>query len=242
MNVMVFTDNKFMYEIFINLIKLKGLEKENTFNYACSINNPLFNQNKYIEKVKIEDKVEEILLKYDLIISCHSKQIFPEKLVNSIRCINIHPGFNPYNRGWYPQVFSILNKQPLGVTIHEMDKEIDHGDIIIQKEVDMYSWDTSLTLYDRILQLEIELLNENIELLVQGTYKTFPMSNEGNYNSKQDYNKLCEIDMNKKVPAKDVIDQLRALTHGDFNNAYFIDDFGNKIFIKIILEKELTEK
>jgi len=34
------------------------------------------------------------------------------------------------------------------------------------------------------------------------------------------------------------IDLLRALTHGGFNNAWFIDREGNKIFVKLKLEKE----
>jgi len=242
MNIMIFTDNKFMYENFINIIKVNKLDQAHIFHYACSINNSLFDHNKNIEKIKIKDRVEEIITIYDLAISCHSKQIFPKKIVNSVRCINIHPGFNPYNRGWYPQVFSILNKYPIGVTIHEMDEEIDHGNIIVQKKINMHSWDTSLTLYNRILQLEIELLNENINLIIEGTYTTSPMKSEGNYNSKQDYDALCKIDMNKNMVTKDIIDQLRALTHGDFSNAYFIDDLGNKIFVKVILERELTNK
>ena len=240
MNIMVFTDNKFMYEKLVKIIELRELDKENIFTYACSKNNALFEKSIEVKKINIKDNVEEIILNYNLVISCHSKQIFPNKLIHSLRCINIHPGYNPYNRGWYPQVFSILNNHPLGVTIHEMDEEIDHGDIIVQKELTSYSWDTSLTLYNRILELEVELLNENIEFLIQGTYKTFPMHGEGNYNSKQDYNKLCELDLTKKATTKDVIDQLRALTHGNFNNAYFIDKHGDKIFVKIILEKEET--
>jgi len=34
------------------------------------------------------------------------------------------------------------------------------------------------------------------------------------------------------------IDLLRALTHGGFNNAYFIDDKGKKIFVRLSLEKD----
>jgi hypothetical protein len=34
------------------------------------------------------------------------------------------------------------------------------------------------------------------------------------------------------------IDRLRALTHGDFRNAYFIDSSGVKVFVRISLELE----
>ncbi len=72
--------------------------------------------------------------KYILFISLHCKQIFPQRLTDNYRCINIHPGYNPYNRGWFPQVFSILNKNTAGVTIHEIDQELDHGPIIYQEK------------------------------------------------------------------------------------------------------------
>ena len=43
----------------------------------------------------------------------------------------------------FQQVFSILNKLPVGVTIHEMDEQLDHGIIIVQKEINIFSWETS---------------------------------------------------------------------------------------------------
>ena len=79
-----------------------------------------------------------------LIISLHCKQLFPKGLISTVKCINVHPGLNPHNRGWYPQVFSIINKRPLGATIHEIDEELDHGDVIAQKEVPVFSWDILL--------------------------------------------------------------------------------------------------
>src|SRR5690349_163732 len=66
----------------------------------------------------------------DVVISLHSKQIFPPGLVSGARCVNVHPGLNPFNRGWTPHVFSLVNGLPAGATIHEIDAEIDHGAII----------------------------------------------------------------------------------------------------------------
>ena len=66
----------------------------------------------------------------DLVISAHCKKIFPASLIDSIRCVNIHPGYNPVNKGWFPQVFSILNGQIAGATIHIMTSEVDSGPII----------------------------------------------------------------------------------------------------------------
>lgn len=237
MNIMIFTDNLYMYESFKKIIILKKLNQKYSFTYACSPENKLFNKYSEVEQVKIKDVSEKLIASYQLIISCHSKQIFPAELVNSVRCINIHPGLNPYNRGWYPQVFSIINKMPLGATIHEMDEEIDHGDIIVQKEIKIQSYDTSLSAYNRVLEAEVELLSENIENIISKRYLPKKMQIEGNYNSRKDFDKLCKLDLNENMTLSEAIDKLRALTHREFSNAYFYDNEGQKIYVHINLEK-----
>jgi methionyl-tRNA formyltransferase len=154
-----------------------------------------------------------------------------------VKCINVHPGLNPYNRGWFPHVFSILNSHPCGATIHEMDEQLDHGPIICQKEVDVEMWDTSLTLYNKILDAEMYLLEQNIEKILSGDYKTV-IKGEGNVNLKKDFDDLCKIDLDNVDTFRNHINRLRALTHGDYKNAYFIDDSGNKIYLKLELRKE----
>jgi len=96
-----------------------------------------------IINVKDEETKNKIISDYDLVFSLHCKQIFPKRLVENVCCINFHPGLNPYNRGWYPQAFSIINGLPDGSTIHLMDSEVDHGAIIAQKKVDIKVSDTS---------------------------------------------------------------------------------------------------
>jgi methionyl-tRNA formyltransferase len=156
-----------------------------------------------------------------------------------VKCINIHPGFNPINRGWYPQVFSIINKLPVGATIHEIDEKLDHGNIIAREFVNKESYDTSESLYNKIVDKEIELLELNIENIISGNFKVTVPEEEGNLNLKKDFNKLLELDLEEQISVGDLINRLRALTHGDFNNAYFIDpSTGKKIFIRINLKPE----
>lgn len=241
MKIMIFTDNLYMYQNFIEIIEQKNLNKLHNFEYACSPSNSLFEKIDNVKELNIKDKANDLVNKFDLIISCHSKQIFPPVLVNNIRCINIHPGLNPYNRGWYPQVFSIINKMPLGATIHEMDEEVDHGAIIVQKEIELYSWDTSLTAYNRVIEAEIELLNKSIESIIDRTYNTVSMEHEGNYNSKQDFNELCELKLAEKMTVEEIIDKLRALTHGEYSNAFFVDSDGTKVYVSIGLSVLLSK-
>ena len=186
---------------------------------------------------KIDVKKEwQSLLEYDLIFSLHCKQLFPKELVLQKKCINIHPGLNPYNRGWYPQVFSIINKLPIGATLHEIDKELDHGPVIAQKEIEVNGWDTSLNIYNRVLETELELLDLYLQKIIDNNYTSTILPMEGNVNLKKDFDKLCEIDLTEQATYEEVIDRLRALSHGDLKNAFFYDTkTGKKIFVNIHL-------
>lgn len=188
--------------------------------------------------VCLKCKMTDFFNKYDLFFSWHCRQIFPDFLTDKYRCVNLHPSINPYNRGWYPQVFCIYNGMPAGVTIHEMDAEIDKGYIICQVEVEKKSDDTALELYRRICNAEEKLIEDNIESIVSGNYKK-KVSGEGNINYRSDFIRLCEIDLDKSATYREVINYLRAMTFGNYHNAYFYDSDGKKIWIKVQLEKEI---
>lgn len=234
----IVTDNEYIYEEFQKLLCAKCIECEFEFYYS-TINMKFLkkyrDQTKF-RAIKLSEMNRDFFDQYDVFFSLHSKQLFPDKLVNEYRCINIHPGLNPYNRGWYPQVFSILNQKPVGVTIHEMDTELDHGPIIVQKEVKIYSYDTSYQVYQRILRMEIDMLKEYLEALILGSYKTIPMENDGNVNYKQDFEEICRLNLESKGTLKEHIDLLRATTFDGYKNAYFMDN-NERIYVSITLEK-----
>jgi methionyl-tRNA formyltransferase len=159
---------------------------------------------------------------YDIVFSLHCKLIFPKKLHERVRCINVHPGFNPYNRGMYPHIFSIVNGLPTGATIHEITEHIDNGPIIIRKQVGVRDTDTGESLYHRIIQCEFELLNDWVGLIIDNKYRA-TVTDGGNYNSKEDFKRLCNIDLTKS--GRDLYDTMRALYHSEYNNAHINDTF-----------------
>lgn len=189
--------------------------------------------------MKNSGDIANIIEKYDLVISIHCKQIFPKMLVEKIKCINVHPGYNPMNRGWYPQVFAIIDNLPIGATIHEIDEKLDHGKIIDREFVYKGFADTSKEIYNRVVAKELELLSINLPSILNKTYNSYHPENEGKVNLKKDFNKLLEFDLDEEASFKIFINRLRALTHGEFKNAYFIDpETHKKIFMRIELEKE----
>lgn len=183
--------------------------------------------------IDVRRNLEMIIENYELVISVHCFQFFPEKLVNSVRCINLHPGYNPINRGWYPQVFAIIKGLKIGATIHEMDAKLDNGPIIARSFVEYGIEDNSKSIYDRVLLQEIKLLTDNFEDIIFGTYKTILPENRGDFFSKKDYSELCKINLACQGSYLEFYNHLRALTHGDYWNAWFLNEQGEKVFIRL---------
>ena len=240
--ILVVSDNEPVLRFFIDLIEEKQLAKDGrSFDFACAPWNKSLTGLEIgsysIKAFDVKKNYNEIIKNYDLVISAHCKQLFPEPMTRGVKCINIHPGLNPFNRGWYPQVFSIINGLPLGATIHEIDEEIDHGAIVDQIEVRINSYDTSLDAYSKVIDAEKVILERSIESILNDTYEARPPKAEGNLNLKADFDALCEINLDEKVTFREAINKLRALTHGDYKNAYFYDEkTKQKIWVSVELE------
>lgn len=180
-------------------------------------------------------EITKIVDSYCLIISAHCKAIFPAGLTENIKCINIHPGFNPDNRGMFPQVFAILNNKKFGATIHEMTKVIDGGPIISQAEVPINFDDTSYKLYQKVINLEKKILEDNIDQILEGIYETMVPA-KGNYNSLKDFRELCVLNPEDVNTFENHINILRALTHPPFANS-IIEIGGEKYSINVEIKK-----
>ena len=205
MNVLVLSDNPLMLKVGKPIF-----ERRQDVKYCFTDSDA--------KNPKLDHK--HIVKEFDLVISLHCKKIFPKELYSKVRCVNIHPGYNPYNRGIYPHVWSIINKYPAGATIHEIDGTIDAGPIIARSEVIPSHNDTSQTLYYKVFVEELRLLRVHLDMIIDGTYQTFPCSFEGNYNSMEDFKKLCDIDPSKVGRFQEFYDLMRALSFGKFKNAH----------------------
>jgi dTDP-4-amino-4,6-dideoxyglucose formyltransferase len=243
-NILIISDNIQLCKKVKKLISKQKNEKTN-FRFSISpFSNKLvftreLEEHICVYNMKNRNDVEIILNNYDLIISIHCKQFFPPEIINNIRCINIHPGYNPINRGWYPQVFAICNNLPVGATIHEMDNQLDNGNIIDRALVNQEIIDTSEKLYNKIIKKEIELLSKNLGSIIRNDYGTIKPEVEGQLKLKSDFKDLCRLDLSEKSTILQLINRLRALTHGNFKNAFFIDPFtGKKVFVSIKLQYE----
>ncbi|MGB6055992.1 MAG: dTDP-4-amino-4,6-dideoxyglucose formyltransferase [Burkholderiaceae bacterium] len=240
--ILVVSDNPRITKFFQEECASQGIDDISSIQYRYSLNNKAPSEMISLGAEPIDlrnlETVAFIKSKYFLIFSLHCKQIFPADLVSAVTCINVHPGLNPHNRGWYPQVFSIINEKPIGATIHLMDSEVDHGNIIDQISVDVRQSDTSLDVYERVLKAEMMLLRKNIINIINNEFESYPPAFEGNYNSIKDFKSLCHLNLDAIAPLGEHIRLLRALSHGTFKNAYFHNKDGKKIFVRLSLEED----
>jgi methionyl-tRNA formyltransferase len=238
MNVLIVTDNGILHKRIRKIFENNAREGL-TYEFRCTKTNGFdSSEQEKIGKIDVKEDYISIIKTFDLIISAHCQQFFPKQLVEGIRCINIHPGYNPINRGWYPQVFAIINNTQIGATIHEMDDRLDHGAIVARKFVDKFEWDDSLTIYNRVLDAEIELFDIHFEEIIDNSYSRIQPENDGMLFRRSDFDALCKIDMNRTGTFREFYNLLRALSHGEYRNAFFVSQDGRKIFVKVEIDEE----
>jgi methionyl-tRNA formyltransferase len=164
----------------------------------------------------------------DYIVSCGYQHIVPESVLTipTKGCLNLHPAYLPYNRGANPNVWSIIEGTPAGVTLHYMDPGIDTGDIVARRKVETAFSDSGKDLHKRLEDAQLELfqdvwsdiLSDNISVVEQD-------ENQGTYHQTSEFETLCELNPDEEVRVKEFLDRLRALTFPPYNNAKIeIDD------------------
>ncbi|MGD2118517.1 MAG: formyltransferase family protein [Chromatiales bacterium] len=179
-------------------------------------------------------------LQPDLLLSVSYGYRLPTALLELPGCgaINLHNGYLPFNRGTYANVWSIVDDTPAGATLHFMEAAFDSGDIIDRIEVQKTLDDTGASLHRKIEKASMELFISSWPKIKTGDFQAQPQfSHEGSYHLKKDVALIDEIDLNKMVRARDLINLLRARTFVPHESAYCIED-GVKYYIRVSIEKE----
>jgi methionyl-tRNA formyltransferase len=135
-----------------------------------------------------QEKISFEVNQFDWIISYGYSHIIKQDVIDSAKnsIINLHISYLPYNRGADPNFWSWLENTPKGVTIHQIDKGIDTGDIFIQKEI-KFEENESLSSSYEILRKEIEtLFIENFDNIIKGSIFPKKQKGKGTYHSKKD--------------------------------------------------------
>ena len=175
----------------------------------------------------------------DLVISAGFRHIVPEEYLDipSLGAVNIHKSYLPYNRGANPNVWSIIEDNPAGVSIHYMTASVDAGPLIDRRTVPIRPDDNARDLYERLEVAQIQQFKQMWPEIRDGTAETIEQKTErGSYHRKSDFVSLWELDTEETVQVGAFINRLRALTFPPYKNAYFTED-GEKYHVKIDITK-----
>jgi methionyl-tRNA formyltransferase len=155
--------------------------------------------------------------------------------------INLHPALLPFNRGAYPNVWSIIEGTPVGATLHYLDEGVDTGNIIAQRELKVQAADTGATLYHKLEDVCIELFKESWPAFKEGKLARQPQPTQGTSHRVSDVQGIDQIDLDRHYTARELINLLRARTFPPHPGAYFMDG-GRKIHLELKLTEEEISK
>ena len=170
---------------------------------------------------------------FDYVLRGETLALFPRG------CINLHPSLLPYNRGQYPNVWSIVEGTPSGVTLHYMDEGVDTGDLVAQREVPVSSTDTGESLYRKLEAAGLDLFRETWPAVERGTVPRLaqPRDGGGTYHRTRDVDAIDRIELDRSYTARQLIDVLRARTFPPYRGAYF-EEHGRRIYLRLSLEPD----
>lgn len=115
----------------------------------------------------------------NLIITAAFGQILSRELlaVPEYGCINVHGSLLPKYRGAAPVQWAIINgEKKTGITTMYTVYELDAGDMLLKKEMDIPEDITGGELFDKLSYLGAECLEETLEKLLDGTLQATPQN------------------------------------------------------------------
>ncbi|SUN76635.1 methionyl-tRNA formyltransferase [Streptococcus massiliensis] len=129
------------------------------------------------EKLSQSPELQELMqLGADGIVTAAFGQFLPSKLLDSMDfAINVHASLLPKYRGGAPIHYALINgDKEAGVTIMEMVKEMDAGDMIASRALAITDEDNVGTLFEKLAVLGRDLLLESLPAYLAGEIKPEP--------------------------------------------------------------------
>ena len=120
-------------------------------------------------KIKTDEFHDQLSrLNPDLICVTAYGKILPPNILSLPKygCINVHASLLPKYRGAAPINWAIINGEKMtGITTMFMDEGMDTGDMILKKEIEIDSDDTSIDLSEKLSVIGADLLIETLDRL-----------------------------------------------------------------------------
>ena len=143
--------------------------KELALDYGLPIYQP--------EKLSKSAELDSLMnLNADGIVTAAFGQFLPSKLLDSVNfAVNVHASLLPKYRGGAPIHYAIINgDKEAGVTIMEMVKEMDAGDMIARRAIPIEETDNVGTMFEKLALVGRDLLLDTLPSYLAGDIKPIP--------------------------------------------------------------------
>lgn len=164
------------------------------------------------------------------VVAAYGK-LLPEEILHvpPLGSINVHSSLLPKYRGAAPINWAILNgEEETGVSIMHMTRELDAGDVILQKATQIGSQEDAQALTLRLAELGAEALSEAVAALAAGTAGRTPQNGDS-----QSYASMLTKEMspvNWTRSAREICCQVRGLIPWPCASTDVIDGNPIKLF------------
>lgn len=164
------------------------------------------------EKMSGSDEMAELMtLGADGIVTAAFGQFLPTKLLDSVDfAVNVHASLLPKYRGGAPIHYAIINgDKEAGVTIMEMVKKMDAGDMIAKASTPITDEDNVGTMFEKLAVIGRDLLLKTLPDYIAGNIKPEPQDGSKATFSPNITPEEEHIDWNKS--AREVFNHIRGL-------------------------------
>lgn len=149
--------------------------------------------------------------------------LLPEEVLKlpKFGCINIHASLLPRWRGAAPINRAIeAGDKKTGITIMQMDKGLDTGNMLLKKSCDIEEQDTANIVHDRLAKLGAEAIVEYLQRLEQQGPEDGEKQDENLANYAKKLNKK-ETSLDWEQGATDLANKIRALSPWPVASTYY---------------------
>lgn len=136
---------------------------------------PVFQPEKISKDAEVQAFIDSEHI--DVIVTAAFGQFLPEKLINTPAhgAINIHASLLPKYRGGAPVHYAIWNGDAeTGITLMQLVKKMDAGDMLAQERIPIEAEDTVETMFEKLSNLGVEVLMDNITAYLEGEITPVP--------------------------------------------------------------------
>ena len=163
------SDKKLPYKSIVNYCKKKKINFKNSEKLGK-------------EEINLVNQV-----KPDIIFSIYYRYFIPVEILktSTIGSYNIHPSLLPLYKGSIPTAWAIINNENyFGITIHELTKNLDSGDIYYQKKISIKKYETGFELHNRAMTIGLKILKKNLNKLINKKLIPFKQKSKGSFYKK----------------------------------------------------------